>query len=504
MTKPALPSTPLTPTRRDLLAALAFASSWPRLARANDLATASRSQSASGDDLVWLDVTTISARVAARTLSAIDLAEAYLRRIERLNGSLTAYVTVTGDRAREDARRVDRSLRERKGTSRIAGVPIAHKDLFETAGIRTTAGSRLYEMHVPTEDATLVARLATSGTVLLGKSNTHELGGGVTTINPFFGTTRNPWDRARIAGGSSGGSAAAVAGGLAAAATGSDTGGSVRIPAAFCGCVGFKPTFGRVSTAGLLGAAPTFDHSGLLTRTVADAMLIYAEIIGYDVRDPSTAPAASDIRTTPQTSRAPLRIGGARNYFFDGLQPDVARALESAIDVFRNDGHDVRDVSFPIDGDTMARVFDPIVVSEIHQHLAEHWQKRPDAFSASFAGFFKAPLPTALELVAAERALRVYQSAVRRLFENVDVVVTPTLPITAPPIDGPIDGALILRNTWPFNAARTPAISLPCGVDAQGLPIGLQLVAAPFAEATLFRAAAEYQRLTDWHRRHPA
>ena len=259
MTVRVLPST-LMPTRRDLLAALAFASSWPRLA------TAGHSQSQSDADIVWLDVTTISARIAARTLSAIDLAEAYLRRIDRLNGSLTAYVTVTGDRARADARRVDRSLRQGKGASRIAGVPIAHKDLFETAGIRTTAGSRLYDTHVPAQDATLVAKLAAAATVLLGKSNTHELGGGVTTINPFFGTTRNPWDRARIAGGSSGGSAAAVAGGLAAAATGSDTGGSIRIPAAFCGCVGIKPTFGRISTRG-----PPRRRADLRSQRPADA-----------------------------------------------------------------------------------------------------------------------------------------------------------------------------------------------------------------------------------------
>ena len=152
----------------------------------------------------------------------------------------------------------------------------------------------------------------------------------------------------------------------------------------------------------------------------------------------------------------------------------------------------------------MARVFDPIVVAEIHEHLAEDWRKRPEAFSASFAGFFKAPLPGALELVAATRALTAYQSAVRRVFDTVDVVLTPTVAITAPPIDGPIDGALILRNTWPFNAARTPAISIPCGFDAQGLPIGLQLVAAPYDETTLFRAASAYQALTTWHRRRPA
>jgi aspartyl-tRNA(Asn)/glutamyl-tRNA(Gln) amidotransferase subunit A len=479
---------PLSPTRRELLAALALTASWSRL-------YASETQRVADQDLVWLDVATISARIAAGTLSAIDLTDAYLQRIERLNPALTAYVTVVADRARQDARRVDDARRGNRSPSKIAGVPIAHKDLFETAGIRTTAGSRLYEKYVPAQDATLVAKLAAAGTVLLGKCNTHELGGGVTTINPFTGTTRNPWDRTRVAGGSSGGSAAAVASGMAAAATGSDTGGSVRIPAAFCGCVGFKPTYGRISTAGLLGSAPTFDHSGLITCSVADLMLLYPETVGYDVRDPATLPA--------NASAARLRIGVARNFFFDSLQPDVARAVEGAIETLRKAGHDVRDVPFPIDGSTMARVFDPIVVAEIHERLGPEWQKRPEAFSPSFAGFFKTPLPTALELVAAHRALSAFQSDVRRVFESVDVVLTPTVAITAPRIEGPIDGALILRNTWPFNAARTPALSLPCGFDANKLPIGLQLVAASYDEATLFRAGAAYQSLTDWHQRHP-
>ena len=485
-------------TRRELLVALALTPAWTPA-----MVTAFGAQ-ASADDLVWLDLATARARLSAKTLSAVELTDAYLRRIERLNPSLTAYVTVTADRAREDARRLDAEIRKGRTPRPIAGVPIAHKDLFETAGIRTTAGSRLYEKHVPLADATLVARLAAAGTILLGKSNTHELGGGVTTINPFFGTTRNPWDRTRIAGGSSGGSAAAVAGGLAAAATGSDTGGSVRIPAAFCGCVGFKPTFGQISTAWLLGAAPTLDHAGLITRTVADLALIYPETVGYDVRDPSTFPAMGAVGTAAPAASAPLRIGVARNYFFDTLQPDVARAVEAAIEVFRKAGHGVGDVMFPIDGDTMSRTLDPILVAEIHEHLAENWRKRPDAFSASFAGFFKAPLPTALELVAATRALTTYQRAVRQLFESIDVVLTPTVAVTAPAIDGPIDAALILRNTWPFNAARTPAISIPCGFDAQGLPIGLQLVAAPYDEATLLRAAGAYQRETTWHRARPA
>jgi aspartyl-tRNA(Asn)/glutamyl-tRNA(Gln) amidotransferase subunit A len=279
------------------------------------------------------------------------------------------------------------------------------------------------------------------------------------------------------------------------AATGSDTGGSVRIPAAFFGCVGFKPTFGRISTAGLLGAAPTFDHSGLLTRTVADARLLYRETAGLDPRDPLTVPTAEG----GLTASGPLRIGVARNFFFERLQGDVAKAVEAAVKVLGESGMQVRDLTFPITNDTMADVFDPIVVAEIHQRFARDWRERPGAFSPSFAGFFKAPIPSALALVSAQRALRAYQADVRRIFDDVDVIVTPTVPIAAPPIDGPVDGALILRNTWPFNAARTPALSVPCGVDADGMPVGLQLVAAPYADDIVLQAGEAFQRMTAWH-----
>ncbi len=441
--------------------------------------------------------------------------EECLARIERLNPLLNAFVTTTPERARSDARR---AMTGPQGP--LAGMAIAHKDLFETSGIRTTAGSRLFATHVPSRDATIVSRLAAAGTVLMGKTNTHELGGGVTTINPFFGTTRNPWDVKRIPGGSSGGSAAAVAAGLVTAATGSDTGGSVRIPAALCGCVGLKPTYGRISTAGLMGASPTFDHSGIITRTVADAMLVYQAVAGYDAADSSTVESAPDnrnalrtdalrteaLRTQPSalSTSSPLRIGVARNFFFDRLESDVARAIEQAIATFRGAKADVRDIMFPIDNDTMARVFDPIIVAEIHQTFEREWQQRPDAFSTAFAGFFRAPVPSGLELAAAHRALREYQSAVRRVFDAIDIVLTPTVAVTAPLIDGVIDGGLILRNTWPWNAARTPVLTMPCGFDQRRLPIGMQLVAAPFAEDTLFDAALTFEARTEFHLQRPA
>jgi aspartyl-tRNA(Asn)/glutamyl-tRNA(Gln) amidotransferase subunit A len=477
-------------TRREAIASLLTAPFWPSTSQRRT------PTSNAADDLVWLDVAGIARTLAARELTVFELTDLFLQRIARVDPSLRAFVTVTPERAREDARRLDDAARKDGIARPLAGVPVAHKDLFETAGIRTTAGSKLFERHVPTRDATVVARLAAAGCVLVGKTNTHELGGGVTTINPFFGTTANPWNIGRIAGGSSGGSAAAVAAGLTVLATGSDTGGSVRIPAALCGCVGFKPTFGRVSTAGLLGAAPTFDHSGIIARTVGDVAAAYQAVAGYDAADSTTGPtdparnaSARTESTRTNVRLAGVRVGIARNFFFEGTTASVATAVERSAATMRSMGAAVRDLVFPIDEDTMARIFDPIIVAEIHHRFARDWKERPEAFSPSFAGFFQAPVPSGLELVDAHRSLLAFQAAVRHVFETVDVVMMPTVPIVAPPIGGPIDGARILRNTWPFNAARTPAITVPCGLDAEGLPIGAQLVAAPYDDNRLLTVA---------------
>ena len=233
----------------------------------------------------------------------MQLANAYLSRISSLNKDLNAFITVTADLARREAKALDDVT---KGP--MWGIPIAHKDLFETRGVRTTAGSMIYDEYIPDENAAIVQQLERAGAVLLGKTNTHELGGGVTTINPFYGTTRNPVDRTRIPGGSSGGSAAAVVAHLCAAATGSDTGGSVRIPAALCGCVGFKPTFGKISTRGLLGASPTFDHVGFLTRTVEDAQIMASRhpAQGTRHRPSRESPSPESISSTTSTPPCPL------------------------------------------------------------------------------------------------------------------------------------------------------------------------------------------------------
>lgn len=470
-------------TRRELIVAMLVSPAW--------CVAGSGRAASSQDEPASLSIDVLASRLRARSMSAAELTEVYLQRIARLNPSLNAFVTVSSDRARQDAARADARLRRDGAAAPLTGIPLAHKDLFETAGLRTTGGSRLFEHHVPARDAAVVSRLAAAGSVLLGKTNTHELGGGVTTINPFFGTTRNPRDTARIPGGSSGGSAAAVVAGLAAAATGSDTGGSVRIPAAFCGCVGFKPTFDRVSARGLLGAAPTFDHVGFLTRTVADARALFEAAMS-----PPRRPADRGTERRDQAaSVAGLRIGVARHFFFEGLQPAVGARIDRALGVLQQAKARVADVSFPIDADTMAEVFDPLIVDEIGRRYRQDWSRRPDLFSPAFAGLFKAAIPSRAEVARARTALRGFQQAVARVFTTVDVLATPAVAVVAPPIAGPIDGALILRNTWPFNAARTPAVSIPCPGNPDDLPVGLQLVAAAGRDEALLDAAEAVSRL---------
>lgn len=419
-----------------------------------------RAITAQTTDLTSLTIAQAAARLAQRQITALQLTDAYLAKIAALNKTLNAFITVTRDLARRQARAA-------RIHGPLSGIPIAHKDLFETRGIRTTAGSLLFEHHSPGTNAAIVQQLETAGAILLGKTNTHELGGGVTTINPFFGTTRNPIDRTRISGGSSGGSAAAVVAQLCAAATGSDTGGSVRIPAAFCGCVGFKPTHGRISTRGLIAASPAFDHVGFLTRTIEDAQIVFAAAFG-------SGPDNGGVQASA-TVGTPIRVGVARGYFFDALEPQVASALDAALARIGSIGGVVVDVEFPITPQTMSRIFDPIFMFELWHRFGADWRTSPGSFSEQFAAVFAFERPSVTEYESALAALKEYQSAVDKLFDSVDVIATPTVPITAPPITGPIDGMKILRNTWPFNAAGTPAISVPIAQTA--LPVGLQLAA---------------------------
>lgn len=434
-------------TRREALAALLSA----------PLLHVSRLRGQS-DDLTALTIAEASRRLASRSITPVQLTNAYLSRIAALNKRLNAYVTVTADLARREANALG------KPTGPMWGIPIAHKDLLETKGVLSTAGSLLFEQHIPDANAAIVQQLHDAGAVMLGKTNTHELGGGTTTINPFYGITRNPVDEARIPGGSSGGSAAAVVARLCAAATGSDTGGSVRIPAALCGCVGYKPTFGKFSTRGLLGASPSFDHVGFLTRTVEDAQIIAG--------------------LSRQTVTTTAKIAVARNFFFNNLEPAVAAAVDVAVAKYS-------DIQFPVDAKIRTGVFDPIFLFELWHRWGPDWRTDPGKFSKQFAGVFSTPRPSVAQYEECLAALKEYQNAVDKLFDSVDVVVMPTVRSTAALIADPTAGAGLVRNCWPFNAAGTPAISIP--LKSSGLPVGLQLVARRGEDDKLLQIARLFE-----------
>lgn len=463
--------------------------------------------------LLHLSIAAAGRALRAGEFSPLELTEAYLSRIEALNPRINAYITVTAERAREDARRATEELAAGKPRGPLHGIPIAHKDLYETAGIRTTAGSKIHAGYIPAADCTVVRKLREAGTVLLGKLNTHEYAYGVTTNNPHYGATRNPWDIERIPAGSSGGSGAAVAAGLATAATGSDTGGSIRMPASLCGVVGLKPTFGRVSKAGVMPLSQRFDHTGPLTRTVEDAALMLNAMAGYDPLDATTVRMpVPDATAELGLGVRGLRVGVPHAYFFDQLDDDVAVAIDAAIDQLRQLGAVVRTIEIPGIAAGMGGTF-ACVLAEAQAIHARSLQQRPQDFGADVLEILTSYTPGTGELLDGLGACDALTIAMRTALESVDVLLTPTTPVTAVRIGqelvryGTVEesvlGALI-RCTAPFNTTHLPALSVPCGFDRLGLPIGLQIAGRPFDEATVLRAGFAYEQATDWHLRTPA
>jgi aspartyl-tRNA(Asn)/glutamyl-tRNA(Gln) amidotransferase subunit A len=464
-----------------------------------------------------IDVANLSIAAAARALRAreyspLELTEAYLRRIEALNPKVNAYITVTAERALEDAQRATAEFAAAKVRGPLHGIPVAHKDLYETAGIRTTAGSKIHAHYIPRADATVARKLRDAGTILLGKLNMHEYAYGVTNDNPHYGATRNPWDLQRIPAGSSGGSGAAIAAGLATAVTGSDTAGSIRLPASLCGVVGLMPTFGRVSKAGMMPLSAMLDHAGTLTRTVEDAALMLNAMAGYDPLDATSVripldDAASGIGKGVRG----LRIGVPRGYFFDQLEDDIAAAVEQAIADLRQLGAQVHDMEIAGIPEGLGKTFG-LVLAEAQAIHAESLQRCPQDFGADVLDILTSYPMTTADLLAGLQAAAGLTVSMREALEEVDVLLTATTPITAVRIGqqsvryGNIEESVLgamIRCTAPFNVTHLPALSLPCGFNRNGLPIGLQLVGRPFDEVNLLRVGHAYEQATGWHLRVP-
>ena len=462
----------------------------------------------------------LSALLAKRKISPVEITEIYLRRIERLNPSLNAFLTVTAERAMDDARRAEKELsgkrrRSRKENRPLLGIPIALKDNLWTRGIRTTAGSKILRDFVPTVDATVARRLARAGAILPGKTNMHEFAYGITNHNAHYGPAHNPWALDHISGGSSGGSAVAIAAGLCAASAGTDTGGSIRVPSSMCGIVGLKPTFGRVSVFGAVPLAPSFDHVGPLARSVPDAAILLGLLAGRDPLDPTSSPhRVEDYRGALGKPIRKFRLGRPRELYWDKLDAEVRRAAEAAVRDLEKIGAVVSEVSLPHVRESNEAATNMSLAEARRVHEAAGYFP---GCAAEYGEDVRARIEagsqvSGIKYLEALDTRRLLQAEFSAVFQEVDVIVAPTVPIPAPPITSEfvqiageqvgVRPALVGMNR-PANFTGLPAMSVPCGFTRGGLPIGLQLIGRAFDEATLLRIAYAYEKAHDWGARHP-
>jgi aspartyl-tRNA(Asn)/glutamyl-tRNA(Gln) amidotransferase subunit A len=447
--------------------------------------------------------------IAARKLSPVELTEACLARVERLDGTLHAFIHPTPERARAEAKAAEAAIMAGAGKGPLHGIPIAHKDIYGTKGLPTTGHSKVLRGHVPAEDATTVRKLSEAGTVMLGKLATHEFAWGGPSFDLPWPPARNPWNPAHFTGGSSSGTGAATASGMILGGTGSDTGGSIRGPAAYCGLAGIKPTYGLCSRAGVLPLAYSLDHTGPLAWTVEDCALLLQAMAGHDPADPASAKVPIPVfRAGLNRSIKGLRIGFVRHWHeTDNPASDAVKAsLEAACEVFRARGAEVRDVTLPPLADWTACGL-LIMMSEAFA-LHEPWLKsRPQDYGEIFrdrvilGGFF-----TAADYVEAQRMRRELNSRFMEIMRDHDLLLCAATPFEAPPIDAVTKFSSFERPsfTFPFNVTGSPALALRCGFTGAGLPLGMQLAGRPFEDALVLRAGHAYEKATGWSKRRPA
>jgi aspartyl-tRNA(Asn)/glutamyl-tRNA(Gln) amidotransferase subunit A len=459
-------------------------------------------------ELNYLSLTEAAKSIRDQDLSPVELTQAHIDRINQIEPQLNCFITQTPQEALESARDAELEIKAGEYRGPLHGIPIALKDLFETQGIRTTAGSLFYADWIPDEDGAVVHRLNSAGMVNLGKLNMHEIALGVTNNNPHFGACYNPWKLDRTPGGSSGGSAAALAAGMCMGALGSDTGGSIRIPASLCGVVGLKATFGRVSLRGVVPLSWNLDHPGPMARRVSDVAVILQIIAGYDPEDPASLDAAvPDYLAQLEGSVRGWRVALAEDSFFSKADPEVLEAVRAAADVFASLGAQVSQIEFP-DAYEAAKANGLMVPSDAAAFHHDRLQAQPEKFGVDVRQRLETGAAyTSGEYILARRTQSILRRQFEDFFDDYDLLLTATTPIAAPPIEGPDaveQAARLTRFTSPFNLTGLPAISLPCGFTGDGLPIGLQIVTRPLGEAALLRAANAYEGATEWHLRRPA
>ncbi|MEE9319092.1 MAG: Asp-tRNA(Asn)/Glu-tRNA(Gln) amidotransferase subunit GatA [Granulosicoccus sp.] len=471
-----------------------------------------------------------SRQLQRRELSSIELTRHYLARIDRLNPSLNAILTVDADGALKAATEADRQLAAGKAGP-LTGVPLVHKDIFCTTGVKTTCGSRMLENYVSPFDATVVARLKSAGTVMLGKANMDEFAMGSSNENSFFGPVANPWQHDRVPGGSSGGSAALVAARLASIATGTDTGGSIRQPAAFCGLTGLKPTYGRVSRYGMIAFASSLDQGGPLARSAEDCAYLLQAMAGFDEHDSTSSDAAVPDYVAALTGNLEgLRIGIPAEYFSDGLDAEIKRSVEAGLAELEAEGATLVSISLPNQQHCIPAYY-VVAPAEASSNLSRfdgvrfgHRCDNPsdieDLYSRSRAEGFGPEVKRRIYIgtyalsagyydayyLKAQQVRRLISDDFDKAFESVDVIAGPTTPTTAfaqgAKVDDPVSMYLNDLYTVAANLVGLPALSMPCGL-VDGLPVGLQLIARAFDEPQLLRVAHRYQQATDWHRQAP-
>ncbi len=463
-------------------------------------------------DFSSLTIHAASELIRDQRISPVELTQAILERIGQIDPLLNSFITITPELALAQARQAEIRLSRlthptKKPVSPLLGIPLALKDLYETRGVRTTAGSVFFADHLPETDAAVVTKLHQAGVVFLGKLNMHEIALGVTNVNPHYGPSRNPWNRHRITGGSSGGSGAALAAGLCLGSLGSDSGGSIRIPASLCGVVGLKPTFGRVSLRGVIPLSWNTDHAGPMATCVRDVSILLQTMAGYDRLDPASVRRRGDdyLECLMEGVRG-WRVALATGEYFTPTDGEVWQGVESAGHIFEELGASVEPVEFP--GMLQAAQANLLMVtSDAAAFHHERLQRRPEGFGEDVLRRLQAGAAyTSTEYIQARRAQTLLRRQFEQFFERFDILLLPATPVAAPPIEGPdaVEQArLLTRYTAPFNLTGLPALSLPCGFTQQGLPIGLQLVARPWAEAALLRAAYAYEQATVWHLRKP-
>jgi aspartyl-tRNA(Asn)/glutamyl-tRNA(Gln) amidotransferase subunit A len=451
--------------------------------------------------LTALSIGEVGALVRSGEVSPIELTDAYLDRIEQF-AWLNAYVTVSADQARQEAERAQALLAQGRWLGPLHGIPLGIKDVYDVAGVPTTGGSAQLRTNVPPRDATVTRRLRAAGAVVLGKHSTHEFAWGGTTDNAHFGPTRNPHDATRIPGGSSGGSAASVVAHTAAGGVGTDTAGSVRIPAALSGCVGLKPTYGRISMHRVLPLAPSLDHAGVLARSTLDVTLLYRAIAGYDTTDARTLRVAVEDPLPRLTEDvAGLRVGRLRGWFEELLDPCVRTALDSAVDRLTELGCRVDDVTPHATALPVPDVFLLVTSEALPWHWATFGRDR-ERYGHNVRGFLTGPAPTMEDVSSARERLGLHVADLLNALENVDLLLCATVAAPAPLIGATrvvVEGtelkieAFLTRLTSIANVARLPALSLPGGLSDDGLPVGVQLIGRHLDESTLLRLGHAFE-----------